>query len=153
MDNIDKKPERRARVIIKSKFEKKILRLVIISLASFLVIAVGTFYTALRIKIYQAGFSGYTEERLGEVFAWLNWFLPAVSAILIFIAGMLAKHLAAQIAGPLYALEKQLDLVTKKRVSKVMLRRKDEELLPLANKINQLIEQRIKKEGGASPVE
>ena len=145
MDNNNKKPERRTRVVIKSKFEKKILRLVVISLASSLVISMGTFYTGLRIKIHQAGFSGYTEERLSEVFSWLNWFLPVVSLVLIFLAGMWAKHLAAQVAGPLYALEKQVDLVAKNRVDKVMLRRKDEEMLSLAAKINRLINERIKK--------
>jgi hypothetical protein len=44
----------------------------------------------------------------------------------------------------LYALEKQIDLVTKKRVNKVMLRRKDEEMRPLAAGINKLIDIRIK---------
>lgn len=145
MDNKNRKPERRARVVIKSKFERKILRLVIISLVSFLVIAMGTFYMALRIKIHQAGFSGYTQERLAEVFSWLNWFLPAVSLALVFLAGIWAKHLASQVAGPLYALEKQIDMVIRKRVDKVMLRRKDEEMLPLAAKINKLIDERIKK--------
>ena len=58
---------------------------------------------------------------------------------------MWAKHLAAQVAGPLYALEKQVDLVSKNRVDKVMLRRKDEEMLSLAAKINRLIDERIKK--------
>ncbi|MFH1414473.1 MAG: hypothetical protein ABIH89_00080 [Elusimicrobiota bacterium] len=139
----EKETERRSRVIIKSNFEKKILRLVVINIAGFMAVSLLTFYVALRIKINQAGFSGYTEERLTEVLSWLNWFLPLVAVILIVVAAVWAKHISFQIAGPLYALEKQLNLLIAKKIKRVKLRREDDEIIPLARLINRVIDERI----------
>jgi len=146
MRNRRKKAERRSRTILKKNFQNKFLKLIIISLVSFLIISLAAFYIALRIKVEQAGLSGYTEERLAEVFAWLNWVLPLLAVVLIAVAVIVGKQISFRIAGPLYALEKQLDMLLHDKISRVQLRSDDNEMIPMANLINELIEKKFKKE-------
>jgi hypothetical protein len=142
-----RKKERRSTTLIKKNFQSKFLRLIVFSLIAFMILAMVMFYITLRIKINQAGFSGYTQERLAETFTWLNWVLPGITLILIIIATIWGKHISFKIAGPLYALEKQLNMLIENKTEKVQLRSSDDnEVIPLANLINELIEKRIKQE-------
>lgn len=139
-----RKTERRAQQLIKKNFQSKFLKLIVVTLVSFTVLSMIAFYVALRIKIEQAGFSGYTEERLAEVFTTLNWVLPLIGVILVGIAVVVAKKISFKIAGPLYALEKQMHLLVENKTDRVQLRSDDDEMVPLARLLNELIEKRFK---------
>lgn len=139
-----RKTERRAQQLIKKNFQSKFLKLIVVTLVSFTVFSMIAFYVALRIKIEQAGFSGYTEERLAEVFTTLNWVLPLIGVILVGIAVVVAKKISFKIAGPLYALEKQMHLLVENKTDRVQLRSDDDEIVPLARLLNELIEKRFK---------
>ncbi|MFC2062136.1 hypothetical protein ACFLUV_06455 [Elusimicrobiota bacterium] len=139
----EKRKERRSTTLIKKNFQNKFLKLIGMSLAVSMVLSMAVFYIALRIKINQAGFSGYTEERLAEVLSWLNWAFPMIAVILIAAAVIWGKHLSFKVAGPLYALEKQLVMLIENKIKKVQLRDGDE-MIPLANLINELVEKRLK---------
>ena len=138
-----RKIERKTQQRIKKNFQSKFLRLIVITLVSFTVLSMVAFYVALRIKVEQAGFSGYTEERLAEVFTTLNWVLPLIGVILIVIAVVVAKKISFKVAGPLYALEKQLHLLVENKIDRVQLRSDDDEMVPFAHLLNELI---MKKE-------
>jgi hypothetical protein len=139
MDNRRKKEERRSRTLIKKNFQKKFLKLIVGTLAVLTVIIMGVFYIFLRMKINSAGFSAYTEERLAELIGWLYWAVPLVTLIFIAIAVIWSIHISARVAGPLYALEKQLHMLLEGKIDQVQLRNEDDEMIPLANLINSLI--------------
>lgn len=142
--NDRRKKDRRAITLIKKNFQNKFLKIIVSSLVAFMILSMAIFYIILRVKINQAGFSGYTEERLGEVLVWLNWALLILTGILTVLAGLWGKHLSFRVAGPLYALEKQLILLIEDKISKVQVRDKDNEMVPLANLINEFIEKKAK---------
>ncbi|MBN2407260.1 MAG: hypothetical protein JXJ19_06145 [Elusimicrobia bacterium] len=142
--------ERRSTTLIKKNFQNRFLKLIGISMVCSMLVTMAVFYVVLRIKINQAGFSGYTQERLGEVLGWLNLVLPLITLVLLVIAGIWANHLSFRVAGPLYALEKQLIMLIEHKISRVQLRNQDDEMIPLANLINELVEKRMEGKGGGS---
>jgi len=139
------KKDRRSKAIVNADFQKKILRLIMISLILFMILSMAAFYIVLRIKISQAGFSGYTEQRLAEVLVWLNWVLPLIALVLIIVAGILGVHISSRVTGPLHALEKQLNMLIEGKIDRVQLRSADNEMIPMADLLNRLIEKRIEK--------
>ena len=72
--------------------------------------------------------------------------LAILTVILLVIAAIWAKHLSFRVAGPLYALEKQLIMLIENKINRVQLRNKDDEMIPLANLINELVEKRLREE-------
>ncbi|MEA3506491.1 MAG: hypothetical protein U9R36_03240, partial [Elusimicrobiota bacterium] len=55
------------------------------------------------------------------------------------IAVIWSIHISSRVAGPLYALEKQLHMLLEGKIDQVQLRNEDDEMIPLANLINSLI--------------
>ncbi|NLB35249.1 MAG: hypothetical protein GX817_05485, partial [Elusimicrobia bacterium] len=100
--------ERRSQKIVNKNFQRRILKIIVISIIASTLVSLALFYIALRVKTQQAAFSGYTAERLAELFAWLNVALPLISLLLIVLAVFIGRHISFKVAGPLYALEKQL---------------------------------------------
>ncbi len=133
------KKERRSTKLIKKNFQTKFLRLIGLSLALTVIISMAVFYIALRMMIERAQFAEYTQRKLAEALSWLNWTLPAIAVVIIIIALIIGRHISFKIAGPLYALEKQLYLVLEEKIDEVQLRNDDKDLIPLAKLINRLI--------------
>lgn len=140
-----RKSERRSKTLIRKNFQNKFLKLIIISLISSLILSMATFYIALMIQVERAAFAAFTEKKLAELFVWMNWALPVIAVILIVVAVIVAKHISFKIAGPLYALEKQLHMVVEDKIDKIQLRGEDNEMIPLANILNELIEKKMTK--------
>ncbi len=134
--------ERRSRVMIKKDFQKQFLKLIISTMLILLVVTLAAIYIALRIQITRAGFAAYTEVRLIEVISWLNWILPLSAVLVAGIAVYIGIRLSFKIAGPLYALERQLNMINEGKINSVQLRSDDDELIPLAKLINEILSKR-----------
>jgi len=137
--------ERRSRLIIKKTFQKQFLKLIVSSMVILLVVALAAIYIALRIQITRAGFAAYTEIKLIEVISWLNWFLPLAAVILSAVAVYVGVRLSLKVAGPLFALERQLTMIKEGEIESVQLRSDDDELTPLAKLINEVLAGRSAK--------
>jgi len=132
--------ERRSQKIVNKDFQNRILKVIVMSIVVSMLVSLVAFYIALRVKVQQAAFSGYTAERLAELFAWLNIALPLISVLLIVLAVFIGRHISFKVAGPLYALEKQLRMVLNGDLEKVQLRSSDDQLIPLAGLINEILD-------------
>ena len=136
--------DRRSRTLVKKEFQNRILRIIIVSLVTYTVVALAVFYIALMVKVNQAGLSGYTEDRLAELFSWIRIILPLIGAVLILAAGFVGRKISFKVAGPLYALERQLRMILDGEIESVQVRSSDNDLIPLAGLINQVIEKKKK---------
>lgn len=140
--------ERRSQKIVNKNFQRRILKIIVMSIIASTLVSLALFYIALRVKTQQAAFSGYTAERLAELFAWLNVALPLISLLLIVLAVFIGRHISFKVAGPLYALEKQLGMVARGEIDKVQVRSSDDELIPLADLINEVLEKKQEEKRG-----
>ncbi|MGM0440963.1 MAG: hypothetical protein ACQEQC_00890 [Elusimicrobiota bacterium] len=139
MGKSNNKEERRSTKLIKKNFQTRFLKLIGISLSASVIVSMMVFYIALRVKIERAHFAEFTQRELADVLGWLNWTLPVIAVAIIIIALLIGKHISFKVAGPLYALEKQLHLVLEGKIEEVQLRNDDKDLIPLAKLINRLI--------------
>ena len=136
-------PDRRSKMIIKDSFQKKYLLLIAVSLIVSMALTIIVIYSLLYFQIQRAGFSLYTARLLSEVFRWLLLALPAVTIVLTLGALLWGRYLSFKVAGPLYALEKQIIMIIEGMIERVQLRDDDDELIPLANLLNELIEKKL----------
>ena len=140
---VEKTVERRTCKMTGKKFQSRFIRLTVISLGALLAVSLSVFYLALRARISHEGLSGYTRVKMNELLVWLNFALPAAGLLIIVAAGIISKHISFKVAGPLYALEKQLRMLNEGLTDRIRLRSDDDhELLPVADLINSYIEKK-----------
>ncbi len=138
--------------LVQNRLELHYLRLLVLSLV-LPTLAVGgcLYYLIFYLLAQQIGIPEAVSEQLSPVVEKLNIFLLVAIPILFLILISVGIFLSRRLAGPIERLEKELDeIIEENLMSRRLKLRKDDELKPMVDSVNILLEridrdERVKK--------
>lgn len=130
----------RRRKYIGTKLQKKLLILVLAAaIIPTLIVSICLYYLIFNLMAWQLGIPETIAYNLIPVARKVNLIVIIALPITLWIIWLIALELSHRIAGPLYRLEKDLDeRISAKKSGPIQVRKKDE-LRPLAEKIDKLL--------------
>ncbi|MFH1868795.1 MAG: hypothetical protein ABH843_07475 [Candidatus Omnitrophota bacterium] len=136
---MENKNKRRKKFIGTSVQNKTLMMVFAAAVIPAAIVGVCLYYFIFNLLAWQLGIPEAIAYNLVPVAKKINMVIMVVLPIALVSIWFMALELSHRIAGPIYRLEKELDkLLAGEKVSQIRLRKNDE-LKPLADKINRLV--------------
>lgn len=124
------------------KIQFKYLKMTLVTVIIPLLLSAFGIYLIFNLVLGTAQLGRYAEERLTEVFFWINIFFGVILVLSLAFASYVSLIMSHKIAGPLYRIEMSIAKMLQGNVFQIKIRKEDE-LQDLVKLINELIDKKI----------